>query len=72
MGDTAVMVEATRTINALLHALADVSAERGRLAQVAQANRRLLVDALHALQHDRPHITEEYLERCIAALDKVR
>lgn len=52
----------------LHHALADSETARCRLVRVARAQVLLLEDGLAALRDGRPHITDEYLERAIAAL----
>ena len=41
-----------------------------RLRRTLRDNIALLKDGAHALEHDRPHIAVEFLDRAACALDK--
>ena len=52
------------------HHVKDFEALRTRIVRMLDRHVNLLTDGLHALRHDSPGITEEYLERAIDALSK--
>lgn len=49
----------------LLHTIDDLCKANGKLLQASLRSLDLLNDALHALRHDRNHITDEFIDRSI-------
>jgi hypothetical protein len=54
------------------HIIDDIETRRAKASRVISEQIPLLEDALHALRHDRQHVTDEYLERVILALRKAQ
>lgn len=52
------------------HAYQDVLTDKFTLKRGSQRAVELLTDALHALRHGSPHITDEFIERAINHLVK--
>jgi hypothetical protein len=52
------------------HAVDDFEKVRTKMVRSLGYHRRLLADALEALDDDRPHITKEYVQRVVDMLDQ--
>lgn len=53
------------------HLVDDLCKANGKLRRQTRQSADLLTDALHALRHGCPHVTDEFLDRTIANLLRV-
>lgn len=58
-------------VSALIHEVDALEHRRTDAVRTVRQFRGLLVDGLHALENDRPHVTKEFLERSIDAFSKL-